>query len=229
MAQGIKKTKEDFPKRNCTACGKDIEPYEMFHRKTGKRLGWFQPTKYCSPECLAEARKHWPVKEKSKERPNKSKNQWGRKETLPIRQCLTCNEDILPRQRLDNEGRSRGWYVPTLYCSNKCAGVAQIPKLAEKAKGTIDKSGYKILSRLNSRPGSPGYAQPEHRAVMERMLGRPLEKHETVHHKNGNRTDNRPENLELWAGRHGRGQRTSDLEPDIWSGTIPSYLINCRL
>jgi hypothetical protein len=32
-------------------------------------------------------------------------------------------------------------------------------------------------------------------------------------HKNGIRHDNRPENLELWSTRHGKGQRTSDLTP----------------
>jgi hypothetical protein len=77
--------------------------------------------------------------------------------------------------------------------------------------------------------GKRGSSIGEHRLVMEKMLGRKLEKHETVHHKNGVRSDNRPENLELWASRHGRGQRASDLEPDIWSGMIPSYLVNCRL
>ena len=50
----------------------------------------------------------------------------------------------------------------------------------------------------------------KHRLVMQEKLGRKLHKHETVHHKDGNRLNNHPDNLELWSSRHGRGQRVSD-------------------
>jgi len=88
-------------------------------------------------------------------------------------------------------------------------------KRAKWTQKVTDNNGYVLLpikNHPNSRKGSHnGGRIPEHRYVMSQYLGRPLFDNENVHHKNGDKTDNRIENLELWVVAQPKGQRPSDL------------------
>lgn len=74
----------------------------------------------------------------------------------------------------------------------------------------VGKDGYAYVEATGHfNSGINGYCA-EHTFVMSQHLNRPIKKHETVHHKNGIRDDNRLENLELWNKQHGPGQRVGD-------------------
>jgi len=79
-----------------------------------------------------------------------------------------------------------------------------------KQKPFLDKNGYVLLYMPDHPNASVNGQYAEHRVVMEQTLGRLLAKGENVHHKNGVKNDNRPENLELWSTVQPRGQRVED-------------------
>ncbi len=78
----------------------------------------------------------------------------------------------------------------------------------QKGTGTVTSKGYRRLT--DPRPDAPSKYILEHRLVMEIELGRFLDKYENVHHINGDRLDNRIENLEIWSTRQPQGQRIED-------------------
>jgi len=97
--------------------------------------------------------------------------------------------------------------------SGLCKSCVRRGSLSPNWKGgrTTNQDGYVRVAAPEDYKGTVhnGYVH-EHRMVMEQSLGRLLVRHETVHHKNGDRSDNRIENLELWSKSQPAGQRVKD-------------------
>jgi HNH endonuclease len=84
--------------------------------------------------------------------------------------------------------------------------------------GGPGRHGYPLIwAPEHPRTGNGKYVF-EHVLVMEETLGRYLVPGENVHHRNGVRDDNRPENLELWSTPQPTGIRASDAH--AWAREI---------
>lgn len=135
-----------------------------------------------------------------------------------MKTCVSCNRDFVPssRHRMCPTCRRNKYKHKCLDCDNlvgriytRCVRCSNQIKPGKNGGVIKHKAGYRMVRVPEHPRQSNGYVF-EHIIIMENMLGRRLVSGETVHHLNGIKDDNRPENLELWVRPQPSGIRASD-------------------
>lgn len=112
------------------------------------------------------------------------------------RECVDCGTSVSYKAER----------CPT--CSGKRLSGENAPKWS--GGRSLTSKGY-VSVYSPDHPRAHNNRVLEHILIMEESLGRSLLEGENVHHKNGDRADNRAENLELWVTMQPTGQRPEDL------------------
>lgn len=101
--------------------------------------------------------------------------------------CKYCGNVVL-QQKFSRE---------SLFCDRNCYTSWRIGSRRGPQQDVVIISGYKYIYQPNHPSAIRGFYVAEHRLVVEGDLGRFLTPEEQVHHINGNKMDNRIENLQL--------------------------------
>lgn len=112
-----------------------------------------------------------------------------RREYGELRICPKCKEKFFAREDHIRKHKS-------VYCSNKCQMALKYNAKHFNGK-LLSERGYVLVKLPNVKRMKSGYSY-EHRIVIEMKIGRLLNTDEVVHHIDGDKTNNRLENLMLF-------------------------------
>jgi hypothetical protein len=125
-------------------------------------------------------------------------------------ECLSACCDRKPRKRGMCEMHYRRWRLGLDVDAEPFIKQTTKTAWSEGERRQQDNGYVMIYDPSLKRYGYNRNTCHEHRALMMHHLKRLLKKGEEVHHKNGQRDDNRLSNLELWSTSQPAGQRVSD-------------------
>lgn len=173
---------------SCRECGKPFVMMKSYLDAHRKRFG--KDPSYCSRPCSAIGRK---------------KDSDERHKT----ECANCGRLFYRNRSAGNGTVYKAQKVCSRACQSEWVSKVHRTKHGSPSISRRVRRGYALL-RLPPTEGARSVEVFEHRYTMQRHLGRPLLRGETVHHIDGDRTNNDLSNLELWRGNHGPGQRVAD-------------------